>query len=187
MMEILTNLDGNLLLWIQENLRVEFLNGFWKFVTSLADGGIFWIILGVSALAFKRTRPVGIAMLLALIINHVATNMILKDIFQRPRPFVTFSEIIPLIDKPGSFSFPSGHTSTSFAAAFAVLFMEKKRRYAIPAMIIAAMIGFSRMYVGVHYPGDILGGIVIGILSAFVASAIVKLVGVRLRKKHDKA
>ena len=183
MMEILTNLDGNLLLWIQENVRVEFLNGFWKFVTSLADGGIFWIILGVSALAFKRTRSVGIAMLLALIINHVATNMVLKDIFQRPRPFVTFSEIIPLIDKPGSFSFPSGHTSTSFAAAFAVLFMEKKRRYAIPAMIIAAMIGFSRMYVGVHYPTDVLGGIIVGFLSAVVAYYLVQMINRKLGER----
>lgn len=187
MMEMLTNMDGNLLVWIQENVRVEFLNGFWEFVTSLADGGILWIILGVSALIFKRTRPVGIAMLLALIINHVATNVILKDIFQRPRPFVTFSEIIPLIDKPGSFSFPSGHTSTSFAAAFAIFFMEKSKKYAIPGIVIAAMIGFSRMYVGVHYPGDILGGIVVGILSAFVASIIVKKVGTKVRKKHDKA
>ncbi len=187
MMEMLTNLDGNLLLWIQENLRVDFLNGFWEFVTSWADGGILWIILGVIALVSKRTRPVGVAMLLALVINHVATNMILKDIFQRPRPFVTFSEIIPLIDKPGSFSFPSGHTSTSFAAAFAVFFMEKNKKYAIPGIVIAAMIGFSRMYIGVHYPGDILGGIIVGIVSAFAASAIVKLVGTKVKKQHDKA
>ncbi len=187
MVEMLTNLDGSILLWIQENLRVDVLDGFWKFVTSLADGGIFWIVLGVIALVHKRTRPIGVTLLVALLINHVATNMVLKDVFQRPRPFVTFPEILPLIERPSSFSFPSGHTSTSFAAAFAIFFMLEKKRYAIPAFVIAGMIAFSRMYVGVHYPGDILGGIIVGVVSAFVASRIVKGIRTRMRKKHDKA
>ena len=176
----------SILLWMQENLR-GFMDGFWIFITSLADKGWFWILLAVVLLFFRKTRVAGVTVLVALIFNHVMINILLKDLVARPRPYVASDEIVTLIKQLSSFSFPSGHTSTSFAAAFAVLFMEKKRRYAIPAMIIAAMIGFSRMYVGVHYPGDILGGIVIGILSAFAASAIVKLVRVRLRKKHDKA
>ena len=82
-------------------------------------------------------------------------------------PYVTFEALEILIDQPGEFSFPSGHTSSSFAFAFAVYLLLPKK-YGIPAMVLALLIGLSRLYVGVHYPTDILGGILVGCLCSLV-------------------
>lgn len=173
--------EVSILLWIQDNLRGP-LDSFWVFVTSLADKGWFWILLAVILLFFKKTRAVGVTALLALILNHVLTNMILKDLFGRPRPYTVNEELVTLIKHLSSYSFPSGHTSSSFAAAFALFFMVPKK-YGIPALVLAAMIGFSRMYVGVHYPTDVLGGITVGFLSAVVAYYLVQMINRKLGER----
>ncbi len=164
----------SILLWIQENLR-GVLDGFWVAVTSLGDGGWFWISLGVAFLLFKKTRIVGITMLVSLMINGLLTNVILKALFARPRPFNVNPELLTLISKPTSFSFPSGHTSVSFAGALVLLKMLPKKA-GVPAVILAAMVGFSRMYVGVHYPTDVLGGILVGMIASAAASCLISYV-----------
>lgn len=166
--------EASILLWIQENLRGA-LDGFWIFVTHLGDGGYFWIALAVAFLIFKKTRPVGITMLLSLLINACMTNLTLKDFFGRIRPFNVNSEIVTLIKHPSSFSFPSGHTSGSFSAAL-VMFHMLPKKIGVPAVVLATMIGFSRMYVGVHYPTDILGGIVVAVIASTLAILITKKV-----------
>lgn len=164
----------SILLWIQENLR-GFMDSFWVFITSLADKGWFWILISVILLFFKKTRVVGVTAIFALIFNHVLTNMVLKDLIGRPRPYVISTEIVTLIKHLSSYSFPSGHTSSSFAAAFVLLRMLPKKA-GIPAIILAAMIGFSRMYVGVHYPTDVLGGIAVGLLCSILAYYFVQII-----------
>ena len=166
--------EASILLWIQENLRGA-LDGFWIFVTHLGDGGYFWIALAVAFLIFKKTRPVGITMLLSLLINACMTNLTLKDFFGRIRPFNVNPEIVTLIKHPSSFSFPSGHTSGSFSAAL-VMFHMLPKKIGVPAVVLATMIGFSRMYVGVHYPTDILGGIVVAVIASTLAILIIKKV-----------
>lgn len=180
---MITNFEISVLLWIQENLR-GFMDSFWIFITSLADKGIIWIAIGGVLLLFKRTRTVGITVLVALLINDIMTNMILKDLFARPRPYVASAEIVPLIKKLSSYSFPSGHTSVSFSGAL-VLYRMMPRKVGVPAIILAAMIGFSRLYVGVHFPTDVLGGIVIGIIASTLAYYLVRFLEKKLKGEAE--
>lgn len=184
MWEAITQIDGAILLWIQENLRVDFLNGFWKFITHLGDDGYLWIAIGILLLFFKKTRTTGVTVLISLLFSLLINNEFLKKLVERPRPFVTFSEIVPLIPKPRSFSFPSGHSSGSFSAAMVLLYMLPKK-YGVPAVVLAAMIAFSRMYVGVHYPADVIVGTLVGIMNSVLAYYLVKYVGELLKKKKD--
>ncbi|MDO5345871.1 MAG: phosphatase PAP2 family protein [Lachnospiraceae bacterium] len=168
---MLQQIDLSVLLWIQENLRADFMNGFWKAVTFLGNGGWFWIVLGAGMLFWKRTRPVGTAVLLALVIGAVITNLGLKNLVARIRPYDFSDQVRLLIAPQVDFSFPSGHSCASFAAA-TVCWKRLPRRYSIPAMVLAVMIAFSRLYVGVHYPSDVLGGVLIGIFAGAAACLI---------------
>ncbi len=176
--------EASIILWIQENLR-GVLDGFWVFVTHLGDGGYLWIAIGIALLIFKKTRPVGITVLLSLAINACMTNLTLKDFFGRPRPFNVNPEIVTLIKHPSSFSFPSGHTSGSFSAAL-VLFHMLPKKIGTPAVALATMIAFSRMYIGVHYPTDILGGILVAIIASVLAILIVSKVREKIQLKDRK-
>lgn len=143
------------------------------FITKLGDAGIFWIILAIALLCFKKYRKAGATMSVALIFSLIYCNLILKNLVARERPFDADTTLIPLVDAH-DFSFPSGHTSASFAAAISLFVCHKKE--GIAALILAALIAFSRMYVGVHYPTDILGGIVTGSLAAITSVIIVYMV-----------
>lgn len=159
-MSWIQQIDGNILLWVQEHLRGDFFTPFWKCITFLGNAGWFWIVLGLLLICFKKTRPVGITALISLAVCFIATNLVLKNIIARPRPFDDLSAVIPLIIKPVDYSFPSGHTCASFASAF-VYYRRLPKKYGIAAIVLATMIAFSRIYLGVHYPADILGGILV--------------------------
>ena len=166
----LTNWDMGVDNWIQ-SWRTPFLDTFFTIVTKLGDEGIIWIAIAVIFLCFKKTRKIGITMGLGLIITTILGNEILKNIFQRPRPFHTEGALLPgnglLIPEPSQFSFPSGHTGSSFASAVAIVLYY--RRYGIPALVLAALIAFSRLYVYVHFPSDVIVGTLLGTFSAFLA------------------
>lgn len=168
---MITNIDHTILLWICENLRFSFLTPFWKFMTTFGEGGIFWIIICILLLVNQKTRRVGIIMFIALTINAVVVNVVLKNMIARTRPYDAFQDITRLIKIQKDYSFPSGHTSASFACAFALwLSLEKPyKKYAWIALIIATLVGFSRLYLGVHYPSDVLGGMIVGCCSAYIA------------------
>lgn len=155
--------EANIVFWIQENLRHPALDPVVTAITSLGNGGIFWILLTVLLLLFKKTRKIGICCALGLIFDLLAVNIVIKPLVGRVRPYVTLDAIVPLGHLPGDHSFPSGHSAGSFAAAWA-LYRSARRRYGVPALVLAALIALSRLYVGVHYPTDVLAGIVIGIL-----------------------
>lgn len=177
----MTNFEISILLWIQENLR-GVMDGFWIFITKLGDDGWFWIAVGVALLLFKKTRTVGFTLLIALLINMFLTNLTLKDLFARPRPYTVSPELVTLIEKLSSYSFPSGHTSVSFSGAL-VLYRMMPKKVGIPAIILAAMIGFSRLYVGVHYPTDVLGGIVVGIIASTASYYLIQFVKKKIGEK----
>jgi membrane-associated phospholipid phosphatase len=169
----ITNLDHELLLWIQENLRSDFATIFWEEITDLGNSGFVWILFSMILCLCRKTRLAGLSALAAFVIDGLLTNAILKNWMARPRPFVTYKDIIPLIPPPGGFSFPSGHTTSSFAVAF-VFFELLPRKWGIPALLIAAGIAFSRLYLRVHYPTDVLGGILIGYIVSRIAIFLVK-------------
>lgn len=178
MLEALQNLDGNILLFIQEHIRQPWMDGFWRAITHLGDGGMFWIILAVILLIWKRTRGAGGAAALALIIGALVTNVVLKNAVARIRPYEVVEGLTCIIERQHDFSFPSGHTCASFAAAFA-LYQTLPKKWGAACLILAALISLSRLYVGVHYPSDVLGGAVIGILAGWAGAAIVE----RIRRR----
>lgn len=168
------NLDGEILLQIQQHLRTDMLTPFMKIVTFLGNGGWFWILCAVVLLAIPKTRKTGYAAVLSLIFGVIVTNLLLKNIVARPRPFAEIEALIPLIAKPTDFSFPSGHTTASFAVALVMLRMLPKK-IGIPAVVLAALVAFSRLYLGVHYPTDVLVGFVVALVGSTVAVWIVRM------------
>lgn len=147
------------LYWLQAH-RSGWLDWWMQKVTSLGNGGIFWILLGIFLLFLVRTRRIGISMLVSMAIGLVIGNLILKNVIARERPCWIDSQVLLLIDSPKDYSFPSGHTMVSFEGAVSILM--KNRRWGIAALILACLIGFSRLYLFVHFPTDVLCGAVLG-------------------------
>ena len=175
MLEFLQELDGNILLFIQEYLRQPWMDGIWKTITHLGDAGMFWIVTAIVLLIWKRTRKAGLSASLALIIGALITNVALKNLMARIRPYEVVAGLTRIIEQQHDFSFPSGHTCASFAAAFA-LYRTLPRKWGIACLVLAALISFSRLYVGVHYPSDVLGGVVVGIFAGWAGTALANLI-----------
>lgn len=169
MLEVLQGLDGGVLLWIQDAVRQEWLNPLVAFYTHLGDAGMLWIVLCVGFLFFKPTRKAGVAGLLALGIGFLCTNVVLKHLVGRPRPWLDVAGLLPLIHEGDPNSFPSGHTCASFAAACAWWRLLPKKWMSLLAGVMAVCMGLTRLYVGVHYPSDVLVGALVGLFSGWVA------------------
>jgi len=167
------NIDANILLCIQENIRAPLLDPIMTAITHLGDGGIFWIIMTVLLLCIPKTRKAGLVCAVSMIIGLIVTNLILKNLVARIRPYELIDGLTILIKTPHDWSFPSGHTTNAFAAAW-VMFSRLPKKYGVPALILAVLIAFSRMYVGVHYPTDVLGGVIVGCSAAWCAGRILK-------------
>ncbi len=166
-MEALLELDSNILLWIQEYVRHDFMDWFWTAITKLGDGGIFWIAVSIFLIFFKETRPAGIAALCSIVLCFCITNLTLKPLVDRPRPYTMIPELELIIPRESDRSFPSGHTTASFAAALIFVRMIPKK-YGVPAVILATLVALSRLYVGVHYPTDVLGGFLVAMIGSMV-------------------
>lgn len=135
-------------------------------LTKLGDKGILWILLAASLLLIPKTRKTGLILTAALCVDLILCNGILKNLFARIRPYDVNPSIRLLIAKPSDFSFPSGHTAASFTAAAALYFAGEKKMWK-PVLVLAVIIAFSRLYLYVHYPTDILGGAVVGIAAGY--------------------
>ena len=176
--------EASIILWIQENLRGA-MDGLWLCITHLGDEGILWIALGILLLFWKKTRPIGITVLISLLFDFLIINMSLKGIIARPRPFVVNEAIKPLITNVSPYrSFPSGHSGGSFSAMFA-LYRWVPKKIGIPAVILAALVALSRLYVGVHYPTDILAGCLVGFVCSFLAYRVVLLANKKLEERKN--
>lgn len=161
------------------------LNSIMTFITHLGDTpGIIWWVLAVILFIPKKTRKLGVLMIAGLAIASAVNNLALKNIIERPRPYnidpsvwtnAGYEYIWPgFIEESSSWSFPSGHTSSSIGAGFALLLgcRNKKLAIGIPAFVLSLLIGFSRIYVHVHYPSDVVAGAVVGLLGGLVAYVI---------------
>lgn len=152
--------DQWLLLFIQEQLRNDSLTSLVVFVTKLGNDGKIWLALIAMLLLKKSTRRLGVAAGLSFLLC-VGAGEVLKHTVMRPRPFLEIQDLLPLVKKPHSFSFPSVHTVSSFAVAWIVLWRGRGWwKYAV--FLFAVLMAFSRLYVGVHYPTDVLGGFLLG-------------------------
>ena len=184
-MEGLLQLDGNILLWIQDFVRNPVLTPLMKGITHLGDHGLFWIVLTLGLLVFRKTRPVGIQCAIALVCSLLINNICLKNLVARTRPYEVVEGLELLVGRATDFSFPSGHSGASFAAAWVLLYRLPKQ-WGIPAVILAALIALSRLYVGIHYPTDVICGILTGILSACIAMALYRILEQRFRNPSDR-
>ena len=157
---------------IRENIAGGALDSVMIAVSSLGNAGLIWIAITAVLLCVKKYRRVGMIMAAALIIDLVLCNAVLKALIARPRPFSVRPWIDIIISPPSDFSFPSGHTAASFAAASALFFARSKLRW--PLGVLAVLIAFSRLYLYVHYPTDVLGGVAVGILCGYLGMILVR-------------
>lgn len=178
----LLQVDGEILLWIQDHLRNPILTPILKVLTSLGNSGILWIILAALFLVFRKTRKAGVAGAIALIFSLLIVNLGLKPAVDRIRPYDVIEGLTCLIERQTDSSFPSGHASSAFAAALAFRFYLPQKKLSLGLLILAGVIAFSRLYVGVHYPTDVLVGILCGILAALLSYGILRLVERKWKK-----
>ena len=184
-MSILALMERDILMWIQENLRVAALTPVMKLFSLLGDKGLFWIALTLLLLAFRRTRRVGAYCAVSMVLTFLVVNCAVKPLVARVRPYDLFPEIQLLVRAEHDFSFPSGHSANSFAVAWILLRMTKKR-YGVPAVTLAALIALSRLYVGVHYPTDVLAGTAIAIVLAELTLHLLPKIEKKLFPKKRK-
>lgn len=156
-------MDGNILLWIQSTLRTPALTLFFTHFTRFGDAGFLFIVLALLLLIPKKTRPLALRAGVALLFSLLFTNIILKHLVGRVRPFEVVEGLVALVSEKDPNSFPSGHTSAAFAFAFALLPAVKKPATKVGLVALAVLMGLSRLYVGVHYPTDVLVGCAVGI------------------------
>ena len=193
----LLSLDGNILLFIQDNIRNDFLTPIMEAVTLFASfGGLVWIITSLTLLIINKTRRVGLASTIAIALSGLITNAIIKNIVNRTRPYVAIDELDPIGKLPTDSSFPSGHSSVAFAAAIAIslsvpFIIEKKKAHLIGVLIIvlASLIALSRLYLGVHYPSDVLVGTILGVIYGICGAMLSKLIYKKIdeRKNTEQA
>ena len=156
---------------MQEYVRNPVLTPVMKVITTLGNGGAIWIALTILLLAIPKTRKIGCMSLIALLGTLLVNNMLLKNLVARTRPYEVIEGLTYIVRKPSDYSFPSGHAGCSFSAA-CIMYRRLPRRYGVPALILAILISVSRLYVGVHYPSDVLFGVISGIAISYAAEVI---------------
>lgn len=173
--DFIYTIDFAIIDFIQETMRCQFLDYVMAFFSYLGEAGGIWLISAIIMMCFRKTRATGVMVVCAVVIGFVIGEIGLKNIMDRLRPFVQNPEVIPAIKPPSGYSFPSGHSCSSFAAATVLIVRDKK--FGIPAIIVASLIAFSRLYNYVHFPSDVLGGILLGVMCAVVTLIFFKKTG----------
>ena len=169
-MNWLNEMELPILWWIRDNLTNPFLDTVMPYISSLARHGEFWILVALILLCFKKTRKAGLAMGIAMALGFLVGNIGLKNIIARTRPY-DMVEVEVLVKHLSDFSFPSGHTLVSFNAAIAL--HHYHRKWGVAALVLASLIALSRLYLFVHYPTDVVAGLLLAVLLAFVSCRLV--------------
>ncbi len=181
---LLWTFDFEILFFIKNHLRNGFFDAIVPFYTNLGNDGLIWIALGVVLLIPKKTRKCGVMVLATLLVMLVINNIILKNLIARERPCATYPELVELVKVPTSYSFPSGHTVSAIAVSFTILSQHKK--FGIVTIILALLMGLSRLYVGVHFPTDVYGGIIVGFAISLIVCTLEKKITPIILKKLKK-
>lgn len=162
-----------------QGIHREWLTEILRFFTTIGESGLIWIGIAIVLTCIPKTRKCGLTMIIAMAITYLVGNLFLKNVIARPRPCAVDSSVMLKIPFPSEYSFPSGHSSNGFAGAVTIFCYYRKA--GLLSLLMAALIAFSRLYFFVHYPTDILGGILLGTLDALLAVYLVK----RLENRAD--
>ena len=177
MTEWITQIDFSVLYAIQGTLRCAWPDLLMPVITRLGDAGIIWLLAAGILLLIPRYRRAGVLLLAGLAAGVLLGNVIMKPLIARPRPCWIDTTVPMLIPVPPDHSFPSGHTLSSVIAA--TILTATDRRFAFAAIPLAALIAFSRLYLFVHYPSDVLASVILGIA---IGAAVWKGGGALLRR-----
>lgn len=181
MFTVLQPIDFSILYWIQQHIVNDVFNLLMPLVTKLGNAGMIWIVIGASMLPFRKYRTCGISVLVGLLCGLLIGNLFLKPLVARPRPCWLDNSVQLLIAIPRDYSFPSGHTLSSCVASVTIWLYHK--RLGTAALILAVLIAFSRLYLFVHFPSDVLTGALLGIAIAF---AVRKAVSTMQTKRQSQ-
>ncbi len=187
--QLAQSFDLPILDWIQNTMQCGFMDFIMPIITLFGEAGIFWIAWAVLLVCLPKHRKTGISMLMALIMGLVVCNMILKPLVGRIRPYdfqllYNSREILLLIEAQHDFSFPSGHTIACFEACSVLLIRNKKM--GVPALILAVLVSFSRLYLYVHYPSDVIVSVILGTCFGVISCWAVNKLTPRLPEKIGK-
>lgn len=171
MLEVLQVMDAQALVGVSNLTHVLGLTTALQWLSRAGDNGECWIALGIILLFFRRTRCMGVAILLALVLSSLISLGVLKTLVERPRPCTIWLPAF-LSYCPPSFSFPSGHTTAAFATVGVVWMMRSSLLW--PVLIAALLMGLSRMALFVHYPTDVMAGLIVGLGSGFIVASLVR-------------
>ena len=192
MWDALNSYELNILDFIAKHIKCAFLDLFMPLITLLGEDGIFFIALAVVMLFFKKTRKTGLCIGAALLMGFIVGNLTMKPLFARMRPYdfnTAFDKSSMLVEALSDYSFPSGHTQCVFESCV-VLFLTQKRYIGIPALVLCSVVAFSRLYLYVHYPTDVLVGAILGTLFALLSVKLVErgyaLYGARAKNNSAK-
>ena len=202
-MDSFTQFDGNLLIGIQQALNADWLTPIMKVITFFGEDGIFWIIMCLIMVFFRKTRRPGIICAASLLFTFISCNLILKPLIDRVRPWVTFQLVNAMMPPPGDASFPSGHSANSMGPAWAMflatmpvktaegrsydevkclgwkgegLMPRRMHICSIALVVLAVLIGISRLYLGMHYPSDVICGLLLGMIVASIVYKIIMVI-----------
>ena len=184
LLDFIYHIDQSIMLWLQDVVRNPLLSKFLVPLTAIGYAGTLWIILSIVMLFFRKTRKVGWISLLTMLVCYLCNDILLKELVQRPRPFMDLPQLQVIESKPTSWSFPSGHACSSFAAASTYSRGEEPRWLKGLFWFLAVAMVFSRPYVGVHYPSDVLTGACIGLLGSALMWRLTSQRYDRLEERH---
>ena len=180
---LIQSFDETIQFFIQNHFHIPILDTLFIFITKLGDSGLIWIALGLVLCFFQKTRKCGIAVLLSLLVEWGICDGILKNVIARPRPYTMYPDITLYVPQLHSYSFPSGHSASSFTAAVALFLFYK--RPGIAAITLAALIAFSRVYLFMHWVTDVLGGALLGTLVAICVVTLLRAIENRYLHKNN--
>ena len=171
-------IDWGILHWIHNTLQCGVLDFLMPKLTALGNGGAVWVVAAAALTVSKKYRRYGIAMFAALVAGVLIGNVCLKNLVARPRP--CWLENVPLlIANPTDYSFPSGHTLSSVIGA--AILTKANRKFGFAAIPLAALIAFSRLYLYVHFPSDVLASVALGTAIGITAVSVAKAIKKRKR------